>query len=387
MSQILVKPSPDIVRLIRDGYEVEIRGAFLLVSHVPYVTSKKDVSYGTLVSKLALNGNEIGSPDTHVVHFAGEHPCHRDGRRMTEIQHSSSIVTLGENIVVHHSFSNKPRGGYSDYYEKMTRYVKMISTPAISIEPSATAKTHRHIPSESSESVFNYLDTNSTRAEIGGISAKFRGQKVGIIGIGGTGAYILDLVAKTPVDEIHLFDGDVFCQHNAFRAPGAPTQELLKSPPLKVEYFAEIYEKMRCGIFCHPHFLDVANIELLSGLDFVFICMDKGRLKAEIATFLESTNVSFIDAGIGVHIADGNLISTIRTTTSTPENREAFRKHVSFTDAEDGEYATNIQIADLNMLNAAQAVIRWKKIVGFYQDFEQDHHTTYSTNINQFLSE
>lgn len=30
----------------------------------------------------------------------------------------------------------------------------------------------------------------------------------------------VDLLAKTPATEIHLFDGDVFMQHNVFRAPG-----------------------------------------------------------------------------------------------------------------------------------------------------------------------
>jgi len=39
------------------------------------------------------------------------------------------------------------------------------------------------------------------------------------------------------------------------------------------------------------------------------------------------------------------------------------------------------------MLNAALAVLRWKKFTGFYQDFEKEHHTTYCTNVNQFLSE
>jgi tRNA A37 threonylcarbamoyladenosine dehydratase len=46
--------------------------------------------------------------------------------------------------------------------------------------------------------------------------------------MGGTGSYILDLVAKTAVMEIHLFDGDDFNQHNAFRAPGAASLEDLE---------------------------------------------------------------------------------------------------------------------------------------------------------------
>jgi hypothetical protein len=41
----------------------------------------------------------------------------------------------------------------------------------------------------------------------------------------------------------------------------------------------------------------------------------------------------------------------------------------------------------LNMLNASLAVLRWKKFAGFYQDLENEHHTAYCTNVNQYLSE
>lgn len=51
------------------------------------------------------------------------------------------------------------------------------------------------------------------------------------------------------------------------------------------------------------------------------------------------------------------------------------------------EYAQNIQIADLNALNAALAVIKWKKLCGFYQDFEHEHHSTYTSDGNAMTNE
>jgi len=50
------------------------------------------------------------------------------------------------------------------------------------------------------------------------------------------------------------------------------------------------------------------------------------------------------------------------------------------------EYATNIQIADLNALNAILAVIKWKKLSKFYQDLIEEHQTTYSINVSQLLN-
>ena len=53
---------------------------------------------------------------------------------------------------------------------------------------------------------------------------------------------------------------------------------------------------------------------------------------------------------------------------------------------EEDVYSSNIQVADLNALNAAMAVIKWKKIRGFYRDFEREHHSTYTTDGNMLLN-
>ena len=45
-------------------------------------------------------------------------------------------------------------------------------------------------------------------------------------------------------------------------------------------------------------------------------------------------------------------------------------------------YASNIQVADLNMLGAAMAVIRWKRLIGFYADGGGEHHSTYDLDGN-----
>lgn len=382
MSLPPVNPSPDIVRLINEGYEVEIRGAFLLVSHVPYVDANKTVQYGTLVSPLKIAVDRIEPPANHVVHFIGSHPCFKDGTLIRQIAHHSGTHQLTEGLVVQHAFSNKPPGGYPDYYQKMTRYIEVISAQAKALDPTATAMTFRVIESKPEESVFYYLDTNSARAEIGAISAKLKGRKIGIVGLGGTGSYILDLVAKTPVDEIHIFDGDEFAQHNAFRAPGAPTVEQLRTPPHKVKYFAEIYSRMRRGIHAHPEFVTAANVVELAAMDFVFVSVDDGPAKKIVIEFLEANGKSFIDVGMGVNVGDNHLLGILRTTTSTPEKRDHLRKLVSFDIGRDDAYSSNIQIAELNMLNAAFAVIKWKKLCGFYQDLNHEFNCTYSINVN-----
>jgi hypothetical protein len=41
--------------------------------------------------------------------------------------------------------------------------------------------------------------------------------------------------------------------------------------------------------------------------------------------------------------------------------------------------------ADLNALNAALAVIKWKKLACFYQGLDHEHHSTYTIGGNMLL--
>jgi hypothetical protein len=169
-----------------------------------------------------------------------------------------------------------PPAGYPDYYAKMTAYANMISGRAQAIDPNATARLLVPVKMTESEPVFRYLDTASTRAQISLITGKLALLKVAIVGVGGTGAYVLDLIAKTPVSEIHLFDGDTFYAHNAFRAPGAASVEDLDAMPSKAEYHRDRYAAMRRGIIAHPYHIDESNIGELQDTTFVFLTMDPG---------------------------------------------------------------------------------------------------------------
>jgi hypothetical protein len=136
----------------------------------------------------------------------------------------------------------------------------------------------------------------------------------------------------------------------------------------KATWFKNIYSKMHSGIVDHPVYVDAGNVEELRGRDFVFICVDDGESKRMIVEKLEAFGVPFVDVGMGVRVSDDMLAGTVRVTTSAPNRRDHFRNRVSFEELRNNEYNRNIQVADLSALNAALAVIRWKKLFGFYQD-------------------
>ena len=110
MSQQLINHSPDLQRLQEEGYDVEIRSNYLLIKRIPYVSSNKEIQYGTLVSELSLAGNITTTPSTHVAMFAGGYPCHKDGSEIDKIRHQSNREKLVDNLETHYSFSSKPEG-------------------------------------------------------------------------------------------------------------------------------------------------------------------------------------------------------------------------------------------------------------------------------------
>lgn len=391
MSRLPISRSPDLKRLRDEGYNVEVRaGGVLAVRDVPYANAKRVVKRdGILVSKLNLAGDVTDVPkDDHVAYFVGEHPCNADGTEITQIKHGSNETKFFDDLVAQHSFSAKPfSGDYRDYHHKITNYVTIFLARAHQIDPTATAKTFPAVLPESDESIFCYEDTASSRADIMAATRKLEGQRIAIVGGGGTASYVLDFVSKTPAREIHIYDKDVFSQHNAFRAPGAATLEELKKKLSKVDYLAARYSKMHKGIVQHDSFVDETNIAELRNMTFVFLCIDRAEPKRFIVRKLEEFGIPFVDVGMGLHIANDTIGGMVRTTTHTPAKNDHFRGRVSFEDARgDDVYDRNIQVAELNALNAAFAVIKWKKLCGFYADFAHEHHSTYTIDGNLLLN-
>ena len=384
-----VKPTgPDspYQRLREEGFEVEVHQQHLLVHRVPYVSSNRAVRHGTLVCTYVESAGVLLPQDNHQVWFTGDFPCFPDGAPMTALGSDPSKQELFKGCLIHHRFSNKPFGssGFPDHHSKMVHYVTLLSDQAKAIESNADARTGLLIEATEEESVFRYPDTASVRAEITMVTQRMALKKLAIIGLGGTGAYVFDQAAKTPVEEIHLYDGDEFLQHNAFRAPGAATVDALAERMPKTEYYRRMYDPMRRGIISHPYCLDATNVAELSDFNFVFLCVDNGAARSLICKYLQAHNIRFIDVGMSVEMVPDSrkLLGTCRVTLSTDLQKDHFAQYVPMTDEQDDDalYRQNIQVSDLNALNAMLAIIKWKQVFGFYQDDLTSHNLTFTVS-------
>ncbi|MEU6815520.1 ThiF family adenylyltransferase [Streptomyces sp. NPDC046860] len=386
MFTALLARDRDLSRLLDDGYDVVMQAGHLIVRHIPYVTEARAVDYGFLAYPVTLSGDRLVSGTDHRIWFGGSPPCNEHGQRLPMANPETRAIA--EGLKADFMLSSKPGpAGYPDEYTKVTAYARIIADQAQAIDLSATPTPGAAWQEIDEDTPFVYRDTATSRAGLAAVNRRYRGHRIVIVGLGGSGSYILDQVAKTEVDAILLVDGDTFDNHNAFRAPGAPTIDTLRSRPNKAAYFAALYSRMHRGITACEEYLDEDNLVLLDGATFVFLASDDAAGKPTVMDWLEARDVPFIDVGMGIEEIDGRLSGLLRVTTSLPGRRQQARQRIPSPAPERDAYERNIQTADLNALNAVLAVNRWKRAIGIYADATDEGLATYSLITNEIANE
>jgi|TARA_R110000782_G_scaffold80846_3_gene159791 hypothetical protein len=378
MATTLAKHNEDIDRLLKKGYALSIDSNHLVVRDIPYLDNNGELNMGAIVSIMtSIDQYKVGMQD-HQIFFCGSHPHELDGTPIKNLGGGQVQLKLAsDDLIVQRSFSNKPPSGkFEDWFDKIENYVAIISGPAMN-----KFDTHPYtfrIVAENTNSVFKFRDTLTSRAEIGDLSAKLEEDTVAIIGLGGTGAYLLDFLVKTPVKEIRGFDLDWYHVHNAFRSPGKlEADELGKR---KSEVYKQRYEGFRDNINIHSNYITCDSEKDLTGVTFAFVCVDSGTSRSEIFELLIKLKIPFIDVGMGLDRNIGAISGTLRTTSFSKESAQDLTEKglAPLSDIPDDVYKNNIQISELNALNACLAIVKYKQLRGFYVDDNSYYHTLFN---------
>ena len=238
------------------------------------------------------------------------------------------------------------------------------------------------------QSRFKYFDTHITRYGIGAIEEFIQDEIVAVIGVGGSGSYLVDILAKTNVKELHLFDDDLLLQHNAFRLAGAARVEEIGQVS-KVAWHTNRYAAVReSGVFGHEGKIDPESMESIDELrrcTIAFIAVDDPKDRREIQRACGSLGVDHIALGIGVTV-QGEDRDTLGGMVNVEVQWQPEQVATGRTAEPSGAAAVGepnaygrIQTAELNMLSAAIAVIEWKALRGFYRRDEvlNEHRILY----------
>ena len=386
MSTSLISRSADLSALSAAGYCLEVRGAYLLVLGIPYVAPNCEIQFADIVTNLDISGaageETTLPPKDHTVWWTGEPPHDAAGESMEahlrcgKWEHGRDI---GEGITVYMRWSRKPREagkarGYRDYREKIETYVGEVGGQAEGLKPGVLEAARKGgNPAVISSTRFAYMDTNSYRNGTRGIESRIEEEVVAVIGVGGTGSYLVDVLAKTNVRELHLFDDDVMKIHNAFRVAGAARVGELNGKKRKIDWHAERYANVRVeGLHLHHAKLSEGNLDVLRGYTTVFIAVDDLKIRRTIQRACAAIGVLHLSVGMGLEVEgpnDDQIGGTVKIETNFKPCKRTEDEHEAPQpgDEPDNVYDSNIQTAELNMLGAALAIAEWKAVRGIYR--------------------
>lgn len=363
----LASRNPFIDGLIKQGYEVGFINAHLVVFGVPCLNAAGELKYLDLISPLDLRERYvIDRPTDHKMWISGELPCNLDGQRVSAAV-GQEHRKVSDEIWSDQFLSNKPpRGHYESFEEKVTQYLDLIAAPARYKFPEASPLRALRERMKQPISPLVFPDSLSARDGVLELSHKLLGLKVAIIGCGGTGAYILDFIAKTHLAEIHLFDDDIVHVHTLFRLPGVYGEQHLGTK--KVDALFGAYERFHRGIRPRPVRITSQNVDELGAFDFVFVAVDDAPSRQLICEACDRLQLAFVDVGMGLNKGNSGLYGFVRTSGGETGDfrRLTGTQYLPSENAPDNEYRRQPQIAELNALNAAMAVIRFKQHVGFF---------------------
>lgn len=371
----LVNHNPFLRDLDETGYLIDFVGGYFVIYGLPYLDSEGGLQHGDWACPLGLTGPVIGPPAHHQAWWRGSRPHDQQGREL-RLGGGPNPVEVTPDLVMSCSFSYKlmdEQGAlraYQSFEEKVQTYIDTITTPAVNAYPQATPLRGIAVKAAAQGSPLRFPDTMSARYHLNDLSALLRGKKVAIVGLGGTGSFILDSVARTHLEQIALFDDDKVHLHTIFRWPGFIPGAIGK---LKVEALAMHYDQWHAGIVPVAERITADNVIRLRGFDFVFVSVDEGPARLLIVDWLSANNIPFVDCGIGLNRSAVGLSGFVRITgtdrAAFDNNRGTVRLPVE--NAKADEYRKQAQIPELNALNANMAVIRFKQHFGLL-DRESD---------------
>lgn len=236
---------------------------------------------------------------------------------------------------------------------------------------------------EQIKSVFRFEIDGEDARDTKSWRERAREQKIGIVGLGGVGLWVLDLMSKTDVQEIRIWDGDKIEGRNLVRAPGWASQEAIGKN--KAEHFGEQYRRMREGISIHGRHLSAEEAEdSFETLDFVFIAVDKTETRTALCERLEEVGTPFVDVGMGIERRSERVRGSCQVFFSG-KKPERWRIGIPTVEGAGEKYYRELQLAELGALNAALAVGIWRRHIEQYEEEEKDWLIRYRIENNDLL--
>ena len=325
----------------KTGYTVSRTSKSVIAEGVPYRKADGQIGY-CRVTVLSQPGTDTpglgyaGAPHTALIEGVEGGAVHNvDG---TEI---GNRVAQGNNwcsLSIKKGTTESP-AEYENVWEQLLRYVYVISEGGA-----------------------------ADRIKMEEWRAKLKKEVVGIVGLGGTGSYILDLVSKTDIGRIIAWDGDSLEERNTRRGVGPAKRLREKLGQNKSQVLSEEYADNECEIAFHACDFTEDDIETLREVSFLFIAVDRNESREVVRRAADHVGVACIDVGLGLRVQEGAVTGGCQAALFNGQgNRQS--EPINDGGVAGGEQAYRmVHLPEIHALNAALAVIKWRRFRGQYRE-------------------
>lgn len=236
----------------------------------------------------------------------------------------------------HMSLKRSSTQGYDDIYDQAVFYVQKLGE-----EGGAWARS----PEE------------DWRRQVEGI-------RIAVVGAGGTGMHLIDILSKTSVRSIEVWDEDVIEVRNTWRWPGGQERWKNLEGQKKARGAGEEYSNGRTTVNPHDEMVTKENMDTVTEADYVFVAVDCREARNMIINACIAKGTPCIDVGMGVEVREGKLKGSVRVHIYRDTANEAYTTP-EIEGAQQAYEAT--EVPEANALNAALAVTEWRRIAGQYE--------------------
>ena len=334
--------------IVRKAQELGVIGVPCFVS--PNVPGRCEIWVGVATDTDQLQGGlEWQGSNTHVADIRGltnGAVCDRMGNQIGNPVRTDNGNSCTISI-------QRDEAGYRDGWEALKTYINAIYGGFLASDPSSSHQAERpytfQILGERSRDEVQWLDL-------------VRGEKTVIVGLGGVGAWIADLLVMADVAEINGWDDDLIEGKNIIRMPGAVSPDWIGKS--KAQWFEETYSKIHHQVHGHKESVSDQNAkEMCTNTTFGFVAVDNDEGREIACNAMAEVGIPFIDVGIAVNRIEDQITCSIRLTISAPYD-DAWRKAVPKVDKAGQDIYGKLELPDIAAIAAGLVVQSWRKIRG-----------------------
>ena len=317
----------------------------------------------------AIHGWQQGALHTANIRGLPDGRLHdRSGNELTK-----GVIGRSQNSLV---LSIKLKGReYEDAWEALNSYVAQIYSLFLGQSVSSGAA----VPRPYTFDVFG--DQLPEAVEWRGLVAQ---ERIAVIGLGGVGGWIADLVVKADPSEVHGWDYDHIEPKNILRMPGGLNPSTWVGRQ-KADWFHETYSLIHKNVHGHNKRVLQQNVqEVMEGITFAFVAVDDAHDRMMVCDALASAQIPFVVAGLSLVRKDKRVRVFMRIV-AAHVGVSSWRQAIPQVGQTGQDDYGSLDLPDVYSMAAGWAVQSWRKMRGQIWQEQREECLDYSASDQSLI--